>query len=113
MGDDDEEPLTVLIEQIRQLRIQQDRILDRIEATAQQQRRTQQEATDYQVGNRVYVVNRIRRPVFAKASWTATAERRATVTKVVGSKVHFKTDNGTVTWRSRENIRLLDSSNDE
>ena len=105
---DNEESIADLIEQLRQLRTHQERLLDRIEARVQRDQ-AQQETEDlpYRVGDRVYITNRVRKPVFAKPSWTARAERRASVTKIRGNRVHFKTDNGTTTWRSPENLRPL------
>ena len=64
---------------------------------------------DLRPGDRIWVTNRIRRPVSASSRWTATNERHATVTRVdvAASKVYFRTDNGTETWRSIQNLSFL------
>ena len=63
----------------------------------------------YNIGTRIYISNRIRRPVFASNSWTAVRERQATITKIVGDRVYYVTDNGTKTWRLTQNVAPLNA----
>ena len=108
MGDD--ESIDTLIEELKRLQVRETDLLGQLESAYRRRdgastprRRTGR----HQVGDRVHVTNRIRRPVFAPASWTGFKERHATVTSVDGERVFFKTDNGTNTWRAAKNLRLL------
>jgi hypothetical protein len=102
-GDDGR--IATLIEELKDLRVQETNLLRQIEE-ANRQRESNTRPT-YQVGDRVYITSRIRRPAFAPRAWTEYNERRATVTKVVGGKVFIETDNGTKTWRTDKNLRVL------
>jgi len=115
-----EDRISQLIEELKDLRVRETAILEEIELRnslreASQRDSTPRDSADtprnssqaYKPGDRVYITNRVNRPVFAPPSWTGFKERRATVTKVVGERVHFKTDNGTATWRAARNIRLV------
>lgn len=115
MRNDDE--IDALIKELKDLRVQETNLLQRIEE-ANRQRQDRSNTRDnedterdtkrtYQVRDRVYITNQIRKPAFAPRSWTGYNERRATVTKVSGERVSVKTDNGTHTWRAAKNLRLL------
>ena len=59
-------------------------------------------------GNRVKVVNKIKRPATWSKPWgfqESLNERNATVTHRVKNQVWFVTDNGTKTWRAPNNLR--------
>jgi hypothetical protein len=58
-------------------------------------------------GDRVRIKNKVRRPATAGPSWSETRERLATVTRVTVDQVHIITDNGTKTWRARNNLSLI------
>ena len=58
-------------------------------------------------GDRVRIKNKVRKPATAGPSWTETRERLATVTRVTVDQVHIITDNGTKTWRARNNLSLI------
>jgi hypothetical protein len=118
MSEDDR--IDTLIKELKDLRVQETSLLHQIEEANRQRRirrvdrdarnskSTESETTQtYQVGDRVYITSRIRRPVFTSGTWTGYNERRATVTRVVGEKVYIKTDNEVETWRAAKNLRLL------
>ena len=58
-----------------------------------------------QVGDRVRITNKIRRPATATATWTEQLERIATVTRVTVEQIHIVTGNGTRTWRAPNNLK--------
>lgn len=96
-----------LIEQLKQIRIQEARIIEQIElASAREERTRQTDRThndgdwlpvDFKIGDRVRITNNVR------AGQTATA----TVTKVNTSRISIVTDDGSHTWRARRNIVRL------
>ena len=104
-----DEDIAALIEELRTLRLRENALVDRIEeaATRRQQEVPRGENTQrpYRTGDRVYVTNRIRRPVFAARDWTTIRERTATVARVEGDRVYITTENGTETWRAAKNLR--------
>jgi hypothetical protein len=57
-------------------------------------------------GDRVRIINKVRKPATAGISWTEEKERLATVTKIVPDQVHIRTDNGTNTWRAPNNLEI-------
>ena len=70
----------------------------------------EQRGGPYQSGDRVQIINKVRRPADWPTDWnqaTIEAERRATVTRTVKNQVWIRTDNGTETWRARNNLRPL------
>ena len=118
MSEDDR--IDTLIKELKDLRVQETSLLHQIEEVNRQRgiRRVSRDARNsenteretrqtYQVGDRVYITSRIRKPVFTSGTWTGYNERRATVTRVVGEKVYIKTDNEVETWRAAKNLRLL------
>ena len=121
MRNDDGDDISTLIEELKSLRVRETALLLRIEE-ANRRRQGDQRDNDghqdigstqqdtgatYHVRDRVYVLNQIRKPIFAPTTWTGYNERRATVTRVAGEKVFIETDNGTKTWRAAKNLRLL------
>ena len=106
MRNDDD--VTTLIEELRTLRLRENELVDRIERAATGRRQeVPRRGEPYQTGDRVYITNRIRRPVFANRDWTTIRERRATVTRRDGDRVYITTENGTETWRASKNLRPL------
>ena len=66
--------------------------------------------TTYEKGDRVRIVNKVRKPATWPVVWNDSAienERRATVTHVVQHQVWIVTDNGTKTWRAPNNLKRL------
>ena len=104
----DGERITSLIRELQDLHVQEAALLQELdiairrrESDGPKKERTMNGDTAagtqlrYQLGDRIYVTNRVRRPVFAPQDWTLLKERRATVTRVDRDKIHYRTDNGT------------------
>ena len=89
----DDESIGELISRLKQVRLEEARIIDLIE------RRTRREAVThtFRVGERVRITNGVRQ------GQTATA----TVTRVGGERVSLRTDDGTNTWRHSKNLARL------
>ena len=103
----DNDRITSLIQELQSLHVRATEVVREIEeARAQQHTRedARGEHHKYSTGDRIYVKNSIRRPVFAASTWSGFKERRGTVTGVDKGKVYFTTDNGTKTWRATKNI---------
>ena len=94
------ESVDSLIKQLEALRIQEERVLRRLVAA----RARETEADGFSVGNRVVITNRIS-PIFGRN--VNINDRRAVITEVTDTKIHFRTINGTTTWRLRKNLRLV------
>ena len=110
MSDDDR--ITSLIEELQGLHVRATEVIREIEETrARQHTRegTRGDHRGFSAGDRIYVKNSIRRPVFAAPNWSASKERRGTVTRVHNQRVYFTTDNGTKTWRASKNVRPLNT----
>jgi hypothetical protein len=119
MRNDDD--ISTLIEELKSLRVRETALLHQIEEANRQRQEDQQDndgkrgsrsaqqdtGMTYHVQDRVYVVNQIRRPVFAPTTWTGYNKRRAMVMRVTGEKIFIKTNNGTETWQAAKNLRLL------
>ena len=100
--------LNSLLAELRQLRIREDLVLQRIE------RLNDRAAADvpprFQIGDRVRITNTVRRPTSWTGVWNSAAiatYRRATVVSVVGDRVNLRTDNGVTTWRLVGHLQLL------
>ena len=109
-----------LIQELQQLRIRETAVIAEIREAIQAQDEAAQandieledvdppvDARELRPGDRVRIKNKIRRPATAGPSWSETRERSATVTRVTVDQVHIITDNGTRTWRARNNLRLI------
>ena len=119
---DEEDEITKLIQELKDLKIREAQVLLRLERAHQKnknQERCEETSTDsttpsarenedntrgYKKGDRIVITNRVKKPVNWKGEWTATKERHATVTISTTEKVFFKTDNGVFTWRAPKNI---------
>jgi hypothetical protein len=64
-------------------------------------------ATNFTIGCRVKIINRIAKPASGRP--TNENDRRAIVTRIVGDQIHFRTVNGTNTWRLPKNLRIVTS----
>ena len=62
----------------------------------------------FKKGDRVIVKNKLKRPAVWPTDkyWDKELAQRATVTHIVGTQVHFVTDNGVKTWRAVNNLEL-------
>jgi hypothetical protein len=121
-----EERIGLLIQELRSLQLRETEIIEEIEL--ENRLRTRENPTTETInptaetiirtGDRVYITNRVAKPAnwSEQRSWSATRERRATVTRVVppnrylrsDGKIYISTDNGVKTWRAAKNLRLLD-----
>jgi hypothetical protein len=127
MSDDDS--ISNLIAELRQLQVRESNIIQEIEsrydrrsrgrsngpqAARQQEGTGRRQDTDrddtaaYRTGDRVYITNRVARPILPSRDWNIHDERRATVTRVTRDRVYFRTDNGTSTWRKAKNLRPIE-----
>ena len=106
-----------LIDELKNLRLRETRILALIEAANERNERSggcpspssSVNAAFFTRGDRVRVTNRVRRPVNwpSDRRWDEQLARAATVTHVtaVPDRVYFTTDNGIETWRIPTNLR--------
>jgi hypothetical protein len=115
-----EEDVSNIISKLKELKIREDALISQLETAIRQDRPKKKNPTEapFAVGDRVFINNRLTKPV----NWDdtkvfdAARERHATVTSVTQTKnrllrtegrVHIITDNGTETWRAPKNLRLL------
>ncbi len=113
-----------LIAEVRSLRIQVDRLeteLHRRNSSSQPQAvtpTTQRQPVlrgatgpshSYAVGDRVYILNKIKKPAIwdSRRVWNEGEARNATVTEVRPTQIFFVTDNGVETWRAPNNLRKI------
>ena len=93
MQQGDREPsISELINQLKQVRIQEARIIAQIERVSRQG--PAEQFVDYQVGDRVRVTNGVK----------GTRATTGTVTKVGDERIGIELDDGTRTWRIRKNL---------
>ena len=112
-----DERLRTLIAELQELRLRESAILDEIVSTDQargeeekeqeDERAVTADGTSIQVGSRVRIKNKVRRPASAGPTWTESKERLAFVTRFYREQVHVVTDNGTNTWRAKNNLQLI------
>jgi hypothetical protein len=105
-----------LIEELKRLRIRQTAVLAEIREVVEEANEADQDNNDinlvairhgFNVGDRVRITNKIRKPATAGTSWNENRERLATVSRITVDQVHIITDNGTRTWRAPNNLRLI------
>ena len=65
---------------------------------------------ELEVGDRVKITNRVRRPATWPRTiiWSEEKARTGTVTRVTPEQVHFVTDDGTRTRRAPNNLRRIE-----
>lgn len=114
-----ENEIGALIEELKYLRLRESRVLSLIEAANERNEAANKRnegrptgganATVFAQGDRVRVINRVRRPASwpSDRRWDERLARAATVTYVttVPDRVYFTTDNGIETWRIPTNLR--------
>jgi len=98
-----------LIQQLETLRVEEQAILRRLvdartRETRERNTDADNEARRFRIGDRVRITNQIRNPIGRQAN---ERDRTATVTKLTEKRVFVRTDNGTNTNRSPENLQLL------
>lgn len=104
------EDIRQLIGKLKALRVEEARLIERIESEitpVSPERETYERRDKFEIGDRVFVTNRVRKPLRAPSTWSVEKERRGTVTDIRGQQVHFETENGTKTWRDRSNLRVI------
>ena len=103
--------LDELVQDLQALRIQVARLEDEVRRHQLAPPEEPQAGFDhgFQVGDRVRILNRVRRPATWNATrrWSEAQALTATVTVVRSDQVFFVTDNGVSTWRAPNNIRRL------
>lgn len=111
----EEKQIGDLIEELKALKLRESVVISQLEAAYRRRPNddyttsTAEQETGLSPGDRVYVINRVRKPATwtSKVEWTAEKERRATVTRVTATQIHILTDNGVRTWRAPNNLRRL------
>jgi hypothetical protein len=107
------ETVDTLLEQLKELRIREDKVLERIHQARAQERQTQEgseryETRTYEHGDRVRIQNAISKPFTRRAN---AGDRDSTVqytlTNNDQTKVFIRTDNGFNTWRLEKNLRRI------
>ena len=108
-----------LIEELQELRIREIEIIAELKQANSAGTRTQtgdanshrhEVAHGFRRGDRVRVINKVRKPATAGPSWNEAKERLATVTRIIPDQVHILTDNGTKTWRVPNNLQQMHST---
>ena len=121
-----EESIDDLINLLQELRVQESAVIARIQRATQLSERSGRQpisqeghqahedtANDqpeqrFNIGARVRIINKVKKPATAGRDWTEERERLATVIRVRGEQVHIVTSNGTKTWRAPNNLRIVD-----
>jgi len=119
----EEKHIEDLIKELKDLKVRETAVLNQLEAANNRRKgntrdqgqgnagaHNEQEG-NFRSGQRVYITNRVRRPINWSTTWEAQKERFATVTRQVNNKVFVHTDNGVDTWRAPKNLYKL--KNDE
>jgi carboxylesterase type B len=107
------ETVDTLLEQLKALRIQESKVLDKIHQARAQEKQTHQgpnnnEAPAYEYGDRVRIQNAISKP-FTRHANTGNQDSTVqyTLTNNNITKVFIQTDNGFNTWRLEKNLRRI------
>jgi len=106
------ESVDELIEQLKDLKLRESDVLEKLSQARRQERETQKnttQGTTYGVGDRVYIKNTVKKPIGRSVN---ANDRKATVlyTKTTADrnvKVFIRTDNGDKTWRLEKNLNPL------
>ena len=103
----DPDQLQTIIEELQQLRIRQVQLLEAIDNVISHTEPAN-DNTQLQVGDRVLITNKIRRPLNRPVN---QGDRVAVITKILPNHINIRTDNGNNTWRAPHYLRKL--TNDE
>jgi hypothetical protein len=112
--------LAELIAELKELKLRELQVLASLESIVQTQHNTTAATSPtqhntstaaspralealFQVGDRVVITNKIRRPINRPAN---NGDRTAVVTKVALNRIDIRTSNGSSTWRAPQNLRL-------
>jgi hypothetical protein len=99
-----------LIAELRALRLREERVIERLEEADRGNEAASITRHKYKKGDRVFIKNKVRKPVKSTGEWSAAKERHATVKLIVdkeGDRIHLRTDNNTHTWRAHKNVTAL------
>ena len=120
-----DESLDDLIQELQELRIRQGIVITRIQIAEERRRAIEHTRTEVaeraeigheptsgpepqlEIGARVRIKNKIRKPASSGPDWTESKERLARVTGRHKEQIHIITDNGTSTWRARNNLQRI------
>ena len=106
-----EDQIDKLIEQVRQLTLQVQRLERAIDRTTNPAPLIAGiNSFVFATGDRVRILNSAKKPARwdnAK-EWDKNKAQYATVTRIQGGRIYIITDNGTPTWRSAHNLRCAD-----
>lgn len=117
MPSEDDNELNQIIAELKSLKLQQERVLTRLENHAQRLAEaslpiaeavptTNSRDVPLEIGDRIIITNGVRRPSRWIRPWDARQERHATITRIgTDGRVFFTTDNGVKTWRSPANVK--------
>jgi hypothetical protein len=100
--------ISQLITELKELKLKELQVLATIESLIQQAEVTQGtliipgDPTFFQVGDRVVIINKVRRPLNRSVN---NGDRTAVVIKVSEGRIDLKTSNGFSTWRAPQNLR--------
>jgi hypothetical protein len=120
----DDSRIDELITELRSLRVQVARLESEVVAQRSNNapinsapvRHSQTERTSTQIfahgyatGDRIRVINKIKKPATWNnaVQWCEAAARTATVTEVRETQIFFETDNDVHTWRAPNNLRRI------
>ena len=117
----DDERLRELIRRLKDLQIEESELLREVEQINERRRENVrahhtggEPSRPFRVGDRIYVVNRVRRPTIIPrgSDWTAGKERQGTVTGIDrrSNRIYYTSDNGTETWRLSKNLTHLNQN---
>ena len=108
----EEETVDQLIRKLKEIKVQESKILDQLEeARSRETRRARQasivtaDPNPFKKGDQVKILNKIRLPKSKQGRPATSDDRIAVVTDIKGDKVHFIIDNGTKTWRLHKNLQ--------
>lgn len=109
------EEIVNLIAELKQLKIRESQVLASLESAIQRQSEPAPNAraavspdstvrpSIFQVGDRVTITNKVKRPTDRPIN---RGDLTAVVLKVAPSRIDIRTSNGTKTWRAPQNLRL-------
>jgi len=109
----EERSIDDLIQELKDLKVRETTVLNQLEATIRRRKENEEQGSPrdregiFVPGQRVYITNRIRRPINWSGTWEAHRERFATVTKQSSSRVSVLTDNGVKTWRAPKHLSKI------
>ena len=104
MSEDDE--VDELIRELEGLRIRREELLDRL-AGVRRRRENEGAIPPLVVGDRVRILNRVRRPNGWPPAPNDETDQLGIVTRVTSSRIYIATDTGVNTWRARTNVTRI------